>query len=63
MSDLQEIIVNSSIRAFRSGMQHERDHIIKLLESGRWQSPNEIPSADEKYLPVSQVIALIKEQS
>jgi hypothetical protein len=62
MSDLQEIIVNSSIRAFRSGMQHERDHIIKLLESGRWQSPNEIPSADEKYLPVSQVIALIKEQ-
>jgi hypothetical protein len=63
MSDLQEIIVNSSIKAFKSGMQHERDHIIKLIESGRWQSPNEIPSADEKYLPVSQVIALIKEQS
>jgi hypothetical protein len=63
MSDLQEIIATNSIRAFKSGMQHERDHIIKLIESGRWQSPNEIPSADEKYLPVSQLIALIKDQS
>jgi hypothetical protein len=63
MSDLQEIIATNSIRAFKSGMQHERDHIIKLIESGRWQLPNQIPSADEKYLPVSQVIALIKEQS
>ena len=63
MSDLQEIIVSNSIKAFKSGMQHERDHIIKLLQSGRWESPNEIPSADEKYLPVNQVIALIKAQS
>jgi hypothetical protein len=31
MSELQDIIATSSIRAFKHGMQHEREHIIRLL--------------------------------
>jgi hypothetical protein len=31
MSDLQDIIATSSIRAFNHGMQAEREHIIRLL--------------------------------
>jgi hypothetical protein len=31
MSDLQDIIASSSVRAFNSGIQHERNRILKML--------------------------------
>ena len=31
MSQLQDIIATSTVRAFNSGIRHERQHIIKLL--------------------------------
>ena len=31
MSDLQDIIATTSIRAFNHGMRAEREHIIRLL--------------------------------
>ncbi len=31
MSELQDIIATSTVRAFNSGIRHERQHIIKLL--------------------------------
>ena len=31
MSELQDIIATSSIKAFNHGMQAEREHIIRLL--------------------------------
>jgi hypothetical protein len=33
MSDLQDIIASSSVRAFNSGVQHERAEVIKSLKS------------------------------
>ena len=33
MSDLQDIIASSSVRAFNSGVQHERQEVIKSLKS------------------------------
>jgi len=32
MSDLQDIIATSSIKAFNHGMKAERQHIIQLIE-------------------------------
>jgi hypothetical protein len=32
MSELQDVIATSSIRAFNHGIQFERDRIIKMLE-------------------------------
>jgi hypothetical protein len=32
MSDLQDIIATSSVRAFNSGIEHERKEIIKSLQ-------------------------------
>ena len=31
MSDLQDIIASSAVRAFNSGIQHERNRILKML--------------------------------
>jgi hypothetical protein len=31
MSDLQDIIASSSVQAFNSGIQHERNRILKML--------------------------------
>jgi hypothetical protein len=31
MSDLQDIIASSTVRAFNSGIQHERNRILKML--------------------------------
>jgi hypothetical protein len=31
MSDLQDIIATSTVRAFNSGIQHERNRILKML--------------------------------
>lgn len=31
MSDLQDIIASSSVRAFNSGIQHERNRILTML--------------------------------
>lgn len=43
MSDLQDIIVTSSVKAFNSGLAHgviqERERIIKLLEEAREAQP------------------------
>ena len=43
MSDLQDIIATSSIRAFNSGIAHERQEVIKSLQSyfELTQEPNE----------------------
>jgi hypothetical protein len=38
MSDLQEIIASNSIKAFKNGMQHERNHIIQLLAETKDQT-------------------------
>lgn len=38
MSDLQDIIANSSIRAFKHGMQAERQHVIQLLEKHKLET-------------------------
>lgn len=32
MSDLQDIIASSAVRAFNSGIQHERRRILTMLE-------------------------------
>jgi hypothetical protein len=43
MSDLQDIIATSAIRAFNSGIAHERQEVIKSLRSylELTQEPNE----------------------
>lgn len=43
MSDLQDIIATSTVRAFNSGIQHERQEVIKSLKSyfELTQEPNE----------------------
>jgi hypothetical protein len=33
MSDLQDIIATNTIRAFNSGIQHERQRILTMLEA------------------------------
>jgi hypothetical protein len=38
MNDLQSIIATSSIKAFKHGMQHEREHIIRLLAETKDQT-------------------------
>ncbi len=42
MSDLQDIIVNSSIKAFKNGyhfgIREEQQHIIKLLEQHKLET-------------------------
>ena len=38
MKDLQDIIATSSIKAFKHGMQHEREHIIRLLAETKDQT-------------------------
>ena len=38
MSELQDIIATSSIRAFNHGMQAERQHVIQLLEQHKLQT-------------------------
>ena len=38
MNDLQEIIASNSIKAFKNGMQHERNHIIQLLAETKDQT-------------------------
>ena len=32
MSDLQELIASSSIKAFNQGVQHERERILKAIK-------------------------------
>jgi hypothetical protein len=32
MSDLQDVIVTTTVRAFNSGVAHERQRIVKMLE-------------------------------
>jgi hypothetical protein len=31
MSQINDLIATTSVKAFKHGMQHERDHIIRLL--------------------------------
>jgi len=38
MSELQDIIATSTIRAFKHGMEHERQHIIGILTEARDQT-------------------------
>ena len=38
MSDLQDIIVSSGIKAFNHGVQAERNHIIQLLEQHKQET-------------------------
>jgi hypothetical protein len=48
MSDLQDIIASSSVRAFNSGIAHERQEVIKALKSyfALTQEPNEDGSTE-----------------
>jgi hypothetical protein len=38
MSDLQDIIATSSIKAFNHGMKAERQHIIQLIEKHKQET-------------------------
>ena len=38
MSDLQDIIATTSIKAFKNGMQHERENIIRVLAETKDQT-------------------------
>jgi hypothetical protein len=38
MSELQDIIATSSIKAFNHGMQHEREHILRVLAETKDQT-------------------------
>ena len=60
MSELQDIIANSSIRAFKHGMQHEREHIIRLLAETKDQTLCTCHGCEEWLNALDYIIARIE---
>lgn len=46
MSDLQDLIASSSIRAFKHGMQHEREHTLELIQKHKIETKCECPGCE-----------------
>jgi len=46
VSDLQDIIVSSGIKAFNHGVQAERNHIIQLLEQHKQETNCDCPGCE-----------------
>ena len=47
MSDLQDIIATSTMRAFRSGMRAERQHVIELLQEAKKETHCDCANCDQ----------------
>lgn len=60
MSDLQDIIATSSIKAFNHGVKHEREHIIRLLAETKDQTLCTCPGCEEWMNALDFVIAKIE---
>jgi hypothetical protein len=46
MSDLQDLIASSSIRAFKHGMQHEREHTLELIQKHKIETKCDCPGCE-----------------
>ena len=60
MSELQDIIATSSIRAFNHGVKHEREHIIRLLAETKDQTLCTCHGCEEWLNALDYVIARIE---
>jgi hypothetical protein len=60
MNDLQEIIASNSIKAFKNGMQHERNHIIQLLAETKDQTLCTCHGCEEWLNALDYIIARIE---
>jgi hypothetical protein len=60
MSDLQDIIATSTIRAFNQGMQAEREHIVKLLAEAKSQTQCSCTGCEEWVNAFDYVIARVQ---
>jgi hypothetical protein len=60
MSDLQDVIVSSSIKAFNNGVFHERERIVALLRELRKQAKKSKLSGSAN---INAIIGLIKGES
>ena len=60
MSELQDIIATSSIRAFNYGVKHEREHIIRLLAETKDQTLCTCHGCEEWMNALDYVIARIE---
>ena len=57
MSDLQDVIVSSSIKAFNNGVYYERERIVCLLQELRKQGQKRKLSQTAN---INEIISLIK---
>ena len=46
MSDLQDIIATSSIRAFNSGIKNQREYILRLIEKHKAETQCDCPGCE-----------------
>jgi hypothetical protein len=60
VSELQDIIATSSIRAFNHGVKHEREHIIRLLAETKDQTLCTCHGCEEWLNALDYVIARIE---
>ena len=60
MSDINDLIATTSVRAFKHGMQAEREHIIKLLSETKDQTLCTCHGCEEWLNALDYVIARIE---